>query len=316
MNLFYFNINKICNNSCSFCAAEIDNNENIMHKKSNISFFKFKKIFETLTFKKGDKIIINGGEPTLNSDLVKILTFCNSVCARIILFTNGRKLSDMSYAEQIIKRNIEKISIPLHGHNALLHDRITRKQNSFTETTLALNNISFLKKSYKFYIELKILICEDNYSHIKNIAELFFNNFKFDTLLLSGLIPSKIAQKNKQIVSKEKHMLSVNKFLDGYFLSNNKLPDLLIDGIPMCHLNDKNRLFYLFYRMKKKFPENETQDNIFLIDTDLDGSITISDIKNTWNDAVCYKTDCKYLTVCRLNTLIYSKEFLKGWINE
>jgi hypothetical protein len=104
--------------------------------------------------------------------------------------------------------------------------------------------------------------------------------------------------------------------MDFYLPPSKKLPELIIDGIPLCHLNNRNRIFYLYYRSKKEYDKNELDENILSIDIDLFGNTIISNDTKKWNSVICRKLECKYLSVCRLNTLLKHKEYLKDWINE
>ena len=41
-----------------------------------------------------DRVILNGGEPTLHPNLIKILQLFHKTGAEIVLYTNGRKLKE------------------------------------------------------------------------------------------------------------------------------------------------------------------------------------------------------------------------------
>lgn len=316
MNLYYFNINKNCNSNCIFCAADYEKmvSHNII-SNSYICFEDFKNIAENISIKQEDRVIINGGEPTLNPDLIKILNYCSLLEAETILFTNGRKLGNTGYAKSILQSGISKITIPFYGHNAEIHDSITRSKNSFHETVRGLSNLNDLHKNEDYILELKILICRNNYNHINEIAEYLISNFKFDNLLLSGLIPSDVAIKNNQTVPRKLHMEAVNQFFDFYWKCDKK-PSLIVDGIPLCHLNDKNRMLYLFYRKNMSQNNPSRIDGSYYIDVEDSHSVILSQEINSWNKPICENGKCKYLSICRLNTLLNHKAFLKEWIHE
>lgn len=315
-HLFYFNINKICNSNCCFCAANYE--DLYLNKKDNpfISIDQFKEIARKMGISKNDKVIINGGEPTLNPHLLDILEFCDVSGFKTILFTNGRKLSDFTYAENIISKNPSKITIPLYGHNAELHNKLTRNNNSFEETVKALKFLSELHHSTNAFIfEIKILICLTNYKYIKDIAKYIMCNFNFNVLMVSGLIPSDVAIKNNQVVDKESHKEAINDFLDFYWQCNSKL-QLTLDGIPLCHLNKKNLIMYLINRKSLLFDfEAEKPNGNFYIDVENMNDSNPSFEIEKWDKPLCYKEDCKYRYICRLNTLINHKDFLKEWIS-
>jgi Predicted Fe-S oxidoreductases len=282
---------------------------------SYIHFEDFKNIVEEGFIDKGDRVILNGGEPTLNPDLIKILEYCNKIGTETILFTNGRKLNNSENAKRIIQSNVSKITIPFYGHNAEIHNQITRNQNSFHETVAGLKNLNRFREDITNVLELKILICRDNYKYIKDIAEYLITNYNFDNLLLSGLIPSDVAIKNNQTVPKEWHMEAVNNFFD-YFWKCKERPSLIIDGIPLCHLNERNRMLYLLYRKTaSKYDTTKVEKNYYIDVSDINNIVYSQEIQK-WNKSICINTKCKYLSICRLNTLLNHKTFLREWINE
>lgn len=314
MDLYYFNIIKTCNSNCCFCAA---NYENIEEKKDiYISADQFRGIATKVNICYNDKIIINGGEPTLNPDLMEILEYSSINGYNTTLFTNGRKLSDINYAKEIIN-NISKITIPLYGHTSELHNQITRNINSFDETMAALKNLSELYNTHRFIFEIKMLICQTNYKYIVDIAKCILSNFKFSVLLISGLIPSEVALKNNQIVNREVDQEAINSFFDYYSKCKHK-NCIILDGIPLCHLTRQNRALYLmnrkiFYKCEKERPKKNYYIDVESIGN-MDSNTKPLDIEK-WDQPMCYKSECLYKNVCRLNTLINHKDFLKGWID-
>ncbi|MDR0920150.1 MAG: radical SAM protein [Oscillospiraceae bacterium] len=320
MNLFYFNVNKVCNSNCCFCAANYE--DLYLNEKGNpyISIDKFKEIAIKMDISKNDKVIINGGEPTLNPHLIDILEFCDINEFKTILFTNGRKLSDNTFVNEIVKKNPSKITIPLYGHNAELHNSLTRNNDSFNETVKALKNLSELHKNNQFIFEIKILICRSNYRFITDIAKYLIDNFKFDILMISGLIPSDVALKNNQIVDKESHKEAINSFLNYFWKCNCKL-QLTLDGIPLCHIDNNNLVMYLINRKSLSDFEIEKPNKNYSFDIEnLNDSNILSDNTSSleiemWDKPQCHKEECKYKYICRLNTLINHNDFLREWIS-
>jgi organic radical activating enzyme len=71
-----------CNNSCEFCFAETDQNRE----------FRFGQIDKMHHFIKSfnrESVNIVGGEPTMNKDFLKIVTFLLGQSQKIMVFTNG-----------------------------------------------------------------------------------------------------------------------------------------------------------------------------------------------------------------------------------
>lgn len=287
-----------------------------MQKDTNkyINILELKDIFSGKFKNVSGRIIVNGGEPTLNPDLIEILEYASKYLGlETYLFTNGRLLSNIQYAEKIVKSGVNKITIPIYGHVSSLHNRITRNSTSFQETTRGINNLNELKKERKFELELKILICKENNKYIKDIAEYIFKNFTPDILLVSGLIPSKVAVMNRQIVTKEEQVIAINIFFD-YFATLENKPRLILDGIPICHLNDKNKMIYMFNRLCRKELKEKKFSNSYYVDVSNCNKIISETEIVKWDTSICPQSQCKYKNICRLNTLIDYKEFVKEWL--
>lgn len=315
MNLYYFNINKLCNSNCLFCAADYEDIcSTNMTSNQYITANEFQNTLEISSAKMGDRVILNGGEPTLNPDLISMIKYCNKLGIESYLFTNGRKLNDYKYVKEIIDAGVSKVTIPIYGNTPELHDRITRCAGSFQETIMGLRNLNMLMECHSFQLELKILMCMDNYTHIGNIAEYVLKNFNFDILLVSGLIPSDVAVKNKQVVPKQLHIKAINEFFD-FWSGSKKYVFLMLDGIPICHLNDKSRMTYLLQR-KLISPKPATMiTGSYYIDVSSPTEILDSSEINNWNKPICENSECLYRSICRLNTLLNHTDFLKEWIS-
>lgn len=315
MNLYYLNINKICNSNCLFCAADYeDRSRTYTTGNQYITAEQFQNILNVSSVKIGDRVILNGGEPTLNCELINMINYCNQMGVESYLFTNGRKFKNYEFAKKIVDSGVDKVTIPIYGHAPELHDSITRCIGSFQETVMGLKHLNILRKSHSFALELKILICMNNYAYIRSIAEYLLRNFKFDILLVSGLIPSDIAVKNKQVVPKELHRKAINDFFD-FWRESKRHVILILDGIPICHLDDKSRITYLLQRKLNSLKPYAMIENCYYIDVGSPSSISSSSEITNWNKPICEKSKCLYHSICRLNTLLNHTNFLKGWIS-
>lgn len=163
-----------CNNNCIFC---------INTNKREIPSPKTQKILEEI-FKAGknkiDILEIIGGEPTIRKDFLKLVGAAKkSGIKDIVISTNGRMFSDLNFAKKAIEAGLNTIIFSVHGHNAQLHDSLTRVSGSWDElvkgiknlkklgfrningnTTIVKQNIKYLIDIGKFYIENKIKYVE------------------------------------------------------------------------------------------------------------------------------------------------------------
>ena len=89
-NIFYFNITYGCNSNCIFCYSHNTCHNNTSHNEMTADVFK--KYIEERNVSEHDRIIINGGEPLLHTQIEEILHLLNSYNCEVLIYTNGRLL--------------------------------------------------------------------------------------------------------------------------------------------------------------------------------------------------------------------------------
>lgn len=167
-------VSKSCNNRCINCFILKKSNHittySEAHLKNRLLFFK-KKYGNLAT------ISLTGGEPTLNTDLFKILKEIRLLFpdTEIAILTNGRMFFYKDYVTQFYDLNIRnaKVVIPIYGHTASLHDSVTQVQESFNQTIQGIKNL--LEKN--IWIELRVIINKFNYRYLNEITTYVFNEF-------------------------------------------------------------------------------------------------------------------------------------------
>lgn len=164
MRILYFNITRRCNLRCWFCAASLN-------RRSEISTKKILSLFDKWKIRKGDRVILNGGEATLHRGLCEILRNVKKRHARSNLFTNGIKLADTRYALRLACCGLDYVCIPLYGKTAAQHDAMTGVKGSFAKTCAAISHLCELKnRGYKITLEVKLLHCKATYRRNPAIA--------------------------------------------------------------------------------------------------------------------------------------------------
>ena len=231
--LFFININGSCNNNCLFCC------EFGSRPEKDISFEKLKQKIDVLNIKKKDAIILSGGEPTLCEYILPLIKFLKPKCANIEMFTNGIKLSDITFCRELKKEGVEKYSIPLHAPTANLHDKISLTKTSFEKTTQGIKNIMNCGCRE---ITIKILMHQINYLYLKKIVEFAHKNFKNNfNILFSFTSMSGNAIDNQKILSIKAS--KVTPYLDDAIkFCKSKSIFFSIDKFPICLLENKESI--------------------------------------------------------------------------
>ena len=157
--IYYFNIDYYCNNDCIYCFSS---STGVIRRE--ISLKVFEKIINDVSPSLNDKIVINGGEPSLHKNFYQMIKFLDESCeSEIIVYTNGRTLSP----EKLCLSKGVKFVVPIHG-NEFEHNYITQNENAFRETLNSLKQLQSLKMNYV----VKFIL---NYDMLKS----FFDPVKF-----------------------------------------------------------------------------------------------------------------------------------------
>lgn len=135
--VFYFNLTYRCTYSCRYCFSHTTSNH---INRCDIDFMRFKEDLLEYDVGRNDRIVLNGGEPTMHPDFMEILDASISSGANIVLYTNGVAFSDVYFARDALSIGSFRVTIPVHGDEPL-HDYITQRAGSWKATCAAIKNI-------------------------------------------------------------------------------------------------------------------------------------------------------------------------------
>lgn len=208
--IFYFNLNYQCNNKCRFCFSYNTFNTTAF----TVAAKDIVNIIEVYKPNRFDRVVINGGEPTLNKDLSDIISLFHKCKAEIVLFTNGIKLADLDYCRSIADK-VDRIVIPVHGSEET-HDYVTQNLGSYKSTIKAIKNIVAL--GYGEKIELKFIVTE-----VMIRSNLLIPNFLKEIGTVRNIV---LTNQVNTTVSKQLKFLSPTTEQFGAFISK-QLPALI-----------------------------------------------------------------------------------------
>lgn len=158
-----------CNNNCRFCLSR--------HKDATVKPLSTKRVKEeiALASKRGSTFIdFLGGEPTLRKDLPELISFAKENGFELIsMTTNGRMMSNKHYAEKLVKAGLNSAIFSIHGHNAELHDYLTRVKGSYLQTVQGLKNFKELIDTEQGlnHISTNTIMVRPNLKFLPKIAE-------------------------------------------------------------------------------------------------------------------------------------------------
>ncbi len=160
-----------CNNNCTHCY----NARPRQHPE--LSTGQWKHILDNLWQIGIPHIVFTGGEPTLRPDLPELIAHAERNGQITGINTNGRRLKDRDYAQQLFDAGLDHVQITLESHDAAIHDRmvlpsamaasaagsgawadtvaglrnvLTMRMYVMTNTTLLRHNAPFLAETLQF----------------------------------------------------------------------------------------------------------------------------------------------------------------------
>jgi len=125
-----------------------------------------------------DGLQISGGEPTIHPRFFDILRSLRERVPRrkIYVLTNGRMFAYDDFAREALAFDGLVFEIPLLGHTARLHDRVTGARGSFAQTVAGVRNILKRKKKSQ-ELEIRVVLVRQNYKAADKIAEFAHRSF-------------------------------------------------------------------------------------------------------------------------------------------
>lgn len=168
------------------------------------------------------KVFFTSGEPTLNAhlrDYVKLAARLGY--AEISLTTNGRLIAYKRYAADLLKSGLTEVIVSIHGHNARVHDSLTRTKGSFHQTVKGIENISDLRVKHRANLVLATCLNKRNVPHFGDIVK-FFYHYNFSEIVFNVVQPGgKYMDKYFDLVMPR--YSDVAKVIEGFYIENKQL---------------------------------------------------------------------------------------------
>jgi cyclic pyranopterin phosphate synthase len=155
----------VCNNNCIFCMEEDRDGRYVTNSATNDDVVRW-----ILEQSKGcEEVCFTSGEPTTNPRLPAWVKMAkDGGVRRISVMTNGRALSYMRYAAGLVAAGMNRFYVSIHGHEAKLHEGLTRTPESFGQTVAGLDNVTKLKR-YGVELHTSTVITKRNLPHMAEI---------------------------------------------------------------------------------------------------------------------------------------------------
>ena len=121
-----------CNLACSHCY-------NLKREKTELSTDQWKDVIKRVWDIGVPHLIFTGGEATLRDDLVELVGFAESLGLVTGLLTNGVKLADPGYVNELKEAGLDHVQITLESSDPVIHNSMTGA-DSFRDTVTGISN--------------------------------------------------------------------------------------------------------------------------------------------------------------------------------
>jgi cyclic pyranopterin phosphate synthase len=164
----HINTGAVCNNNCIFCMEE--DRDGRYEQNSAITGDDVRGILDGN--RGAEEVCFTSGEPTTNPLLPDYVKWAHERgYRRISIMTNGRMLSQLPYAQRLVAHGMNRFYVSIHGHDAKLHEGLTRTPGSFVQTVRGIDVIKALGRATKRAIDLhtSTVITKRNLPHLAEI---------------------------------------------------------------------------------------------------------------------------------------------------
>jgi molybdenum cofactor biosynthesis enzyme MoaA len=173
-----------CTNHCVFCSESKSLN------RRQPFFMKPEVVTEHLTrlARRGyDHVTFTGGEPTLHPEILGILKEARSLGYRTYVTTNGGLFASKAFCRRALPL-IDELCFSVHGHQARLHNSLTRHRRSFATLKKAIQNAAG-SRTKNTCCTANLVLSRRNILALPQILQFIFSWPHIQGLLLSLVAP-------------------------------------------------------------------------------------------------------------------------------
>ncbi len=226
-------LNYNCNAKCLFCS------QGSFDKSLNASFNDIAKNIYS-AYKKGYRRLgFTGGEPLLRRDIIKIISLAKSIGFSFIrIQTNGIKLADKKFAEQLVEAGLTVCKFSFLSDNPKIHDELVGVKGAWKKAMLGLENL----KKLKIRTGTNILINKRNFNRLPEIIYYFLekgvSNFVIIYPMYIGSMKENYIKLGVSLHKAQKYFINAIKLMEKSGLSD----EILFLNVPPCFLKGHESL--------------------------------------------------------------------------
>lgn len=168
-----------CNNDCHHCYNARERNF------PELSTEEWKKVIDTVWSLGIPHLVFTGGEPTLRTDLIELITYASKIGFITGMNTNARRLISKEYVDSLVAAGLDHIQITVESNEAEVHNMMV-DAIAFDQTILGLKNAL----ATRLYVMTNTTMLRDNVDTIPAtldfLAEIGVPTIGLNALIYSG----------------------------------------------------------------------------------------------------------------------------------
>jgi MoaA/NifB/PqqE/SkfB family radical SAM enzyme len=159
------NVTYACNNHCTFCAVgtrtQVDGNPT--RQRELLAKYRRRGV---------ELVDFDGGEPTLDPDLVGLIRYARAIgYRRINVTTNGRLCAYPEFADKLVRSGLTSLLFSLHGADARTHAAQVGVAEAFDQTVAGVRN-AVAAAPAGVELGMNVTLTKGNHRQLPEIAEL------------------------------------------------------------------------------------------------------------------------------------------------
>ncbi len=159
------NATYVCNNHCTFCAVGTRTQLDGHPTRQREILAKYRRAGVVL-------LDIDGGEPTLNPELVALVRYARAIgYTRVNVTTNGRMCAYPEFAERLVHSGITSLLFSVHGADARTHAAQVGVAEAFDQTLAGVRNCVRAAPS-GVELGMNVTLTKGNHRTLGDIAQL------------------------------------------------------------------------------------------------------------------------------------------------
>lgn len=159
-----------CNNNCVFCMED-DRDDRFARVVAQTP----DDVARMIRDNRGTReILFTSGEPTLNEHLPDYVRLAREAGYPVIgVISNGRRFAYAPYLKTLLDAGMNNVIVSIHGHEARVHDTLTRARGSFDQALRGLRNLDVMRRAFDFRVATSTVVNRRNLPHLGAICAMF-----------------------------------------------------------------------------------------------------------------------------------------------